>query len=60
MGHLFFGLVDLLLEYDLIVFFVGEFVVPPGLIPHCGLLLVELSHSLGIPSPAGALSLGFK
>ena len=50
LAHLFLRLVDLLLKYALIVSFVGWFVVPPGLILHCGLLLVELSDALGIPS----------
>ena len=52
MAHLFLQRVDLLLDYDPIVLFVGGFVVPPGLIPLCGLLLVKISHSLGIPSRA--------
>ena len=52
MAHLFLHLVDLLLEYNLIVSIMEGFVVLPGIIPHCGLLLVELSKSLDIPSRA--------
>ena len=57
MTHLFLHLFDLLLEYDLIALFVGGFVVPPILIPHCGILLVELLQSLVILLQDLALSL---
>ena len=52
MAHIILHLVDLFLEYDRIAVLVGGFVVPPILIPHCGLFLVEHSHSLGILSRA--------